>query len=151
MKPTQMRDYIIKPTLEWMGEDYYKKGAVTLLMATFAQESHCGQYVHQVGGPALGIGQVEPGTHQLVKNWMRRESLDFPKYGDEELIYDLRYNTMIARLLYYSWPDRLPDPYDRKGNWLMYKKCYNSYQGAATYRQFKRNWRKFVKPTLRKP
>lgn len=156
MKPDQLLTYAIRPTLEWMNEQvgdpdgFSKPGAAILLLATCAQESHCGEYLHQVNGPALSPMQIEPATLHLAHKWANNHGYGrlLPDQPDEgRLIYDLRYSITVARLLYYSWPDPLPaiDPVAMFG---IYKKCYNSTQGAATLRQFKRNWRKYVRQVL---
>ena len=61
----QLTDYIIKPTLLQIG--LFNHTAVNLLLGTCAQESRMGTYVHQLGnGPALGIYQIEPATHNDI-------------------------------------------------------------------------------------
>lgn len=151
IKPEQLLSEIIRPTLESMGDTYSKPGADILLLATAAQETHCGYWLRQVSGPALGIYQCEPATHNMVMDWAgttgHRDVL--PAYcSSGRMVYDLRYATKIARLLYFSWPDPLPHPSDVDGMWKMYKKCFNSSLGAATELQFKNNWRTYVTPCL---
>lgn len=150
MNPDQLINYLIRPALDGMGPNYSQPGAGVLLLSTLAQESHCGQYLHQVSGPALGIYQIEPGTHDLVWNWAREcvpVQVPHEQPADDRLIWDLRYATVIARLLYASWGDPPPEP-TVHACWSDYKPKYNSHLGAATFEQFERNWRQYVQPVL---
>ena len=61
----QLVKYIIKPALGSIVPDrIMSQDAVTLLTGTAAKESIVGKYVKQINGPALGIYQIEPNTHQ---------------------------------------------------------------------------------------
>ena len=76
MNPQQLHDYIIKPTLEYMGGNHNSIEARFLLLCTSAIESDCGYYIKQVNGPALGIWQMEPATHDDIWNncdWLKSE------------------------------------------------------------------------------
>lgn len=156
IKPEQLMKYVIRPTLRWMGHEFAGGGADVLMLATAAQESHCGKWLHQVGGPAMGIMQVEPYTHGLVVDWAKRagHTRFVSKHSDDErLVYDLRYSVVIARMLYASWGIGLPgngpdDHWQAYELWGTYKRRYNSAQGAATKAQFTRNWNEYVAPTL---
>jgi len=65
MHPGQLRGDIVYPTLHYIG--LWSDAAETLILGTIAQESRCGEYVKQVGGgPALGICQMEPATHDDI-------------------------------------------------------------------------------------
>lgn len=59
--PAHLRDLIIRPTLVEMG--HYSPAAEALLLGTAAHESHGGRYLSQIRGPARGIYQMEPATH----------------------------------------------------------------------------------------
>lgn len=150
MIPGQLLEYIIRPTLARMGPEYNAPGADILLLATGAQETHCGKYVHQVGGPALGWPQVEPGTQKLVWKWGRRHTLHILRAKmakPERLMTDWRLACMYARLVYYSWPDPLP-PINCDAMFLYYKEKYNSPSGAATLEDWRKNWSRYVEPLL---
>jgi len=151
MNPEQLLNCIIIPALSVTGEASAK--ANILLLATAAQETHCGQYVRQVGGgPGRGIFQCEPATHNLVKNWLYSHKKPLHSLiisggsTDERLVYDLRYATWIARALYMSIPQPLP-PIEPEPMFQYYKKWYNR-NGAATWEQFNENWGKYVTPIL---
>jgi hypothetical protein len=69
--PTQLRVRVIRPALSRI--DLWSAAAEDLLLGTAAVESGCGRYLVQVGGgPALGIFQMEPATHDdLWENYLR--------------------------------------------------------------------------------
>lgn len=156
MDPSQLLQYIIKPAVMAMAPRFDSKGACVLLLATAAQETHCGQYVHQLGGPALGFLQCEPATHEDVWQWAVRNApgevpATMPSHA--RLMWDWRYATQIARLLYASWgisplDDGVDDAWQAYELWSRYKKRYNSYLGAATKEQFAANWNRYVAPVL---
>ena len=149
MKPGQLLTYIILPALLSLSDKFNSHRARIQLLATAAQESHCGEFVHQVHGPALGIYQCEPATHRLVLHWtLEHEPTALVSLTslDERLIYDLNYATRIARLLYYSIPEPLP-PVDMTAMWRYYKSYYNR-GGAATQTEWNANWKRFVEPVL---
>lgn len=156
IQPSDLLTYVIRPTIRDMGADYDEPGIDILLLATLAQESHCGHWLHQIGGPALGAYMVEPYTHWLVWDWAKRnapEQVPRIQPNDNRLVTDLQYATTIARLLYASWGIGLPgngadDHWQAFELWDTYKKRYNSALGAATYEQFRHNWRTYVAPEL---
>ncbi len=61
---SDLQECVIRPTLEHLGLN--SRSAVNLLSGTCAQESSMGYFLRQMSGPALGIYQVEPSTHQDV-------------------------------------------------------------------------------------
>jgi hypothetical protein len=66
MNPKQLRELVIRPVLEYLHPDIpYSHEAEDLLMMIAAHESHLGEYVKQVQGPALGIYQMEPDTLKI--------------------------------------------------------------------------------------
>lgn len=153
ISPHHLLHNIIIPALH-IDQELDSKAAQILLLATSAQESHCGEWVVQNGGPALGIYQCEPHTHDLVRNWLKLHEPAMALsiggcsgFDSERLIYDLRYATQIARALYWSIPHPLPK-IARDEMWHYYKQYYNSEAGAATKEEWDRNWETYVKVVL---
>lgn len=148
MNPKQLHGEIIVPALRNLGEQYATPSAAILLLATAAQETLCAEYVRQIGGPALGIYQMEKAT--FIDTLQRNESR-FPELSHEvgRLVYDLRYATQIARLKYWLDPEPLPHPEDMGGMWSYYKKIWNTPAGAATKDQFVTHWEGLVLPVLK--
>lgn len=141
----QLRELIIRPTLKEMG--MWSESAENLLMGTAAQESMMGRYIKQRGkGPALGIYQCEPATHDDVVRWSRAKGLlDFDSCRPDRLVHDLKYATMIARLHYYRVPKALPAADDIDGLSNYWKTYYNTRLGKGKSEEFVRNYENYVK------
>ena len=135
--------------------------ALELLMLTTAQESHCGEWIKQIGGgPALGIFQMEPNTHDDIwKNYLcyhpsisnkiiklsiqyRDFNLDNAKYFD--MIGNLPYQTAMARTHYLRKREPLPDSKDVLKMAEYYKKYWNTYKGKATVKEAIDNYIKYA-------
>lgn len=136
----QFRELIIKSTLNDLM--LYSKDAEELLVFTCANESDGGTFIHQVNGPALGIFQMEPATHNdLWENYIKSNGklmmILFSCFmvnsmpSEERLIYDLRYATLMSRIFYHRIPEPLPCYQDENAMWEYYKKYYNTSSGKA--------------------
>ena len=154
----QFRELIVKPTLSFLDEVIpYSEEAVDLLLMTVAHESVGGTYLKQVKGPALGVYQIEPATHEDVyKNYLDYRSVmksyiqdlqvvasvgdeEGRTFFDEDLIFNLVYATAVARVIYWRAPEPLPEKY--KGDYWMdlakyAKKYYNTSAGKATAEKY---------------
>lgn len=155
MNAQQLLDYIIKPTLEYMGGNYNSKNAQMLLLATAAIESKCGHYIKQINGPALGIWQMEPETHGDINmncdalhddfGGMRKKQDDL--YMDYNLIEGVSgvlnnpmYACLMARLKYSMDKEPLPPHNEIFEIYRYYKRIYNTPLGASTFEKFKSAW-----------
>jgi hypothetical protein len=149
--PKQFREYILRPVLSSVG--LHSPAAEELLLGTACAESMLGTYVHQVGGPALGIFQMEPATHaDIWRNYLEyRDELHdkvvgcvpangWSSWGDmpshDLLITDLKYATILARIHYRRSPEPLPAEGDWEGMASMWKKVYNTEDGSGTEEHF---------------
>ena len=158
MNPQQLLDYIIKPTHEYMGGNYASKSANFLSLCTAAIESNCGEYIKQINGPALGVWQIEPDTHDDI--WYNCDALS--SYVDEKpshlvdfmicvsntgepshsnLITSPMYACAMARLKYSMDPHQLPKytgnpEIDLPVYFDYYKRVYNTELGASTYQKW---------------
>lgn len=151
MDPNALRMQIqstLKPINLW------GPAAEELLMATCAQESLLGTYRQQVGGPALGIFQMEPEDHDDI--WK-----DFLAYrpvlaiDGKHLLNDFTggvppadllktndpYAIFMCRVHYSRCPKALPLATDLNGLWMYYKVNYNSTRGAATQDEFYKHYK----------
>jgi hypothetical protein len=144
-----LKEYVIRPTLSKL--DLWSKSAESLLIGTIAQESQAGYFLKQIKGPALGIYQIEPATHDDVWNnyLMFREELAAKvkkianTTGSEELIHNLAYGTAIARIIYLRAPQALPF-HKNIGEMAQYwKKYYNTEFGKGTVSAFIYNYSKY--------
>lgn len=136
----QFRDMIVRSTLNDLLLD--SDNAQELLIFTCAVESEGGTYIHQINGPALGIYQMEPATHNDIwQNYIHNHTALFMKMlsnfgitnmpSEERMIYDLRYATAMAAIHYYRVKEILPNAKDENAIWEYYKKYYNTSKGAA--------------------
>lgn len=153
MNAQQLLDYIIKPTLEYMGGNYNSKNAQMLLLATAAIESDCGYYVKQINGPAKGIWQMEPDTHKdiyfncdaMMSNFFNARISDLMVSADTpkgEFISSPMYACAMARLKYSMDAAPLPDHKDINAVYKYYKRIYNTELGASTFGKFGAAWSK---------
>lgn len=138
----QLTDLIIKPAIAEI--QLYSEDAIELLLFTCANESDGGTYLHQIGGPALGIYQMEPATYNDIwENWIKNNKslclqllhlFDAPVMPPEDrLVYDIRFATAMARIHYARVPEPLPKANDIPGIWAYYKTHYNTSAGKASY------------------
>jgi hypothetical protein len=158
MNKNQLRD-LIREVLMDIG--LHSDAAEDLIIGTFAQESHLGKYIKQIGrGPALGVGQMEPATHNDIWNnylkyktkrsWfkaMKEKYVVMPIDGGtpdpQQLKWSLGYMVCMTRVHYLRVSERLPNEGDLAGYARYWKKYYNSYLGAGTPEEFLNNWSRF--------
>lgn len=149
----QFREHIIKPVLEYLG--LYSKSAENLLFGTAAQESLMGHYLKQIKGPALGVYQMEPNTHQdILENFLIYKKDLYSKVlcliskkglenKEKELISNLNYATAMCRAHYLRVREPLPNATDIKALAVYWKKYYNTALGKGTVEEFINNYKKF--------
>ncbi len=153
--PDHLLRYVVRPTLEALG--LASSAAERLLLGTAAHESGLGRYLRQVNGPALGIYQMEPATHDDIwRHWLPA----YPQLRDQvrawaadcavayppadQLVWDLRYATAMARLHYRRVRDPLPDADDIAALAAYWKTHYNTVRGRGDPQQYVRAWANLV-------
>lgn len=137
----QLKYDVVRPTLQAL--NLVSAVAINLLTGTALAESRAA-YVRQVGGgPALGLWQMEPATHDdCWKNF-----LNFPEQSHlaaictrmlapdlsaaAQLTTNLRYACAMARIRFYRVRDALPASTDAAGLSAYHKAYYNTSLGAA--------------------
>lgn len=142
----QARHDIVRPALLLVGA--WSQAAENLVLGTGLVESRL-TYVRQIRGPALGLFQMEPATHDDIwKNWLvaparasTAAALDkhIGRGGDrsaERLVWDLRYAAAMCRLHYRRVAAPLPDHADLDGLGLYWKRHYNTSLGAGDPQSF---------------
>jgi len=157
----QLKEMIIEPVLRGMHEWGFKgaanPAAVNLLLGTAYHESLGGTYLHQIGGPAIGLYQIEPDTHEDIwQNYLQYRKTsetreiklllpqdarpDFSWIGNykwhRQLMVNLDYATVMARLVYYRRNFDWPDPHDVPALAEIYKKFFNTEKGGASVDDF---------------
>ncbi len=141
----QFRDYVIEPTLEDLG--MLSTSAVELVLGTALQESHL-KYIKQLGeGPALGVCQMEPNTHDDIwKNFLAYRNvlsdavLDIGGPEPQELIWNLKYSVAMCRVHYRRVRSPLPQAGDVEGQAQYWKTYYNTELGKGTTQEYIDNW-----------
>ena len=110
-----------------------------------------GEYIKQLGtGPALGICQMEPTTHDDIwNNWLlyRSELADkvihlCRKPVAEEMVWNLKYAVAMCRLHYYRKPGAIPT--NLHGIAAYWKEHYNTPLGKGTEAEFIYNFGKLA-------
>lgn len=150
----QFRGLVVQPVLEDLG--LWSQEAEDLLIGTAAVESKLGTYLHQVGGgPAKGVFQMEPATHDDIwNNYLKYkhtlyDSLKFiaPASDAEALIYNLSYATAMARIHYLRVPEAIPKRvyFGSKDSYIAalgayWKEHYNTYKGKGEIEHFTKAW-----------
>lgn len=155
MKATDLRVYVVAPVLRHLGCD--SLAMQNLILGTAAQESHLGDYLVQLGaGPARGIYQCEPATHDDIhanflkyKSQLRARVLAYMTMqfsAVDQLVWNLGYATAICACHYLRYEPKNPIPAhdDIEGLGQYYKKFYNTPKGKATVAQFVENYERSV-------
>lgn len=148
----QLLDHVIVPTLDRL--ELYSVSAERLLLVTAEVESRC-SYLAQVRGPALGLWQVEPATHDDCWRWLgsrpeladKVRSLMAPgptQHRAQQMAWNLRYACAMARIKYRTIRAALPGPEDAAGHAAYWKQWYNTPLGAGRPETFERAWHKLL-------
>ncbi|MBF0165084.1 MAG: hypothetical protein HQM01_11385 [Magnetococcales bacterium] len=146
LDPHQLREQIIRPTLQRL--ILWSEAAEELVLGTAIQESGL-RFVRQLGsGPARGLWQMEPATHDdLWLNYLHSRTKlalnilgPYPKPDPGRLVWDLTYSCAMCRVHYLRCPQELPSAGDIKAQAAYWKKFYNTPLGAGTVEQYLANW-----------
>jgi hypothetical protein len=154
--PREIREHIVRPALKAIS--LWSDVAEELVMMTGMIESNYSHIV-QVRGPAKGLWQMEPRTHddiwdnyltyqpdlrhRLYKIMLVQPPALDPNRGAEELVYNLQYAAAMCRIHYWRIPAALPDPtvLSLAEYWKHY---YNTILGKGKIKDFqsrgKRMW-----------
>jgi hypothetical protein len=166
MSPVQFRRFVVEPVLSVLG--LHSPAAVSLLLATALHESGGLTYIDQVTGragaagdtvlgPAIGLYQIEPATHedlfQSFLRWPRYQPLRelvlqyrSPLPDRHEQLMDPFYATAVARAQYFRAKPPLPAPGDWAGMAAYWKQFWNTPAGKGTPAEFLANWHRFGGP-----
>lgn len=148
--PKHFRFYVVRPTLlslsaAFEGAIPYSPAAENLLVGTALVESKLTWLRQRGAGPARGVFQVEPTTHDDIwENYLafrpelasRVRSLasqrwPVPGHGDRhaELETNMAYACAIARVRYRRSPLAMPEKDDALGLARLHKAAYNTRLG----------------------
>lgn len=126
------------------------RAAEELLLGTALQESRL-QYLRQLGkGPARGVFQMEPATHDDIwTNYLaynvdlatRVNGLSLRATGDmHQVEANMYYACAMARVHYRRVPAKLPEQGDLEAQADYWKQYYNTFQGAGTVEEYIENY-----------
>ena len=153
IEPNHLRKYVIEPSLLRLGTRYKSDDAVELLLMIAAHESKLGHYLHQVGGPAVGIYQMEGETfHDCLVNFVRYNRVLESKQGQEFyrlpnpafMAFDLSFATAMARVQLYRDSEALPHRSDVRAMAEYAKRVWNTEAGKATVEDYENAYRELV-------
>ncbi|MBF0181341.1 MAG: hypothetical protein HQM03_15065 [Magnetococcales bacterium] len=150
LNPHQLREYIIRPVLQRL--DLWSEAAEELVLGTGIQESGLVHLRQLGGGPARGLWQMEPNTHNDIwNNFLHfRNKLGlrilgpYTKPDPMRLTWDLAYACAMCRVHYLRCPDALPEAGDIDGQARLWKKVYNTPLGAGTVEEYLSNWHRIM-------
>lgn len=143
----QLRELVIRPALEAL--HLWSEGAEELVLGTAIQESGL-RFLKQLGdGPALGLWQMEPATHDDI--WTHYLAYQPELAGrvrslcsapiPAALAGNLWYGAAMCRVHYRRAPEALPAAGDIEGQAALWKKRYNTPLGKGLAREYVANWR----------
>lgn len=149
---TQLIELAIRPTLKKL--NLWSPEAETLLAMIAAHESNCGQYIAQIRGPARGVFQMEPATHDDIHKWLKatrpelyqllhtatgttRESM-----VADTMMTDLDYAIAMGRIFFLRISAPIPKTLPEMAVYA--KRYWNTYLGKATAEDYLKaysNWK----------
>jgi hypothetical protein len=148
----QLRSTVIAPTLRRLG--LWSEAAENLLLGTACVESDLEHRTQIGGGPALGLFQMEPRTHDDIwSNYLafRRQVANnvasFATRPTERAATDMEnndaYACAMARIHYLRVPGALPGANDVRAMAGYWKRHYNTPLGAGTEQKYLDAWARF--------
>ncbi|MBO9497465.1 hypothetical protein J7438_25760 [Thalassotalea sp. G20_0] len=138
---------IVKQALQWY-ELPDSESAIRLLCMIAAHESGDFHYIKQINGPALGIFQMEPATYDDVVAYIKHNQERFVMLAHdlpnpaEYMAFNPVFGAAIGRVYLLRIPEQLPQPFDIDGLAQYAKDHWNTYLGAAQWKDYRDAWLK---------
>jgi len=144
---TDLLELAIRPTLAAL--DMGGEAAERQMLGTALAESGGTALRQRGGGPALGLWQMEPATHDDIwddflahRHDMGRRVLEAGLCSDrstDALAWNLRYACAMARVHYWRVPAAIPDALEDQARY--WKRHYNTSAGKGTVEHYLDAWR----------
>lgn len=148
----QLRELIVRVTLKGLG--MWNEYAEELMIGTVAAESKGGTYLVQQNGPALGIFQMEPKTHDDIwQKWLPNHPaiaanlmstcMISMKPASGMMVNNLLYACAMARIEYFrNSVEPIPSKLEEQAAyWLKYYNC----GGEGTIEKYLEAYNNFIK------
>lgn len=145
----QFREWVIVPALDAISLN--SVAAQELLLGTALQESRL-TYLAQIRGPALGVFQMEPATHDDI--WLSFLSYKpdlsralqniSAKQTPKELATNLLYAAAMCRVHYYRVSAPLPEAGAINAQAAYWKAHYNTPRGKGAAAEYLKNWNTYA-------
>lgn len=131
------------------------KNSVHLILGTAATESKFGTYLKQKNGPAVGVFQMEPTTHDDL--WINFIPHKHPECKEHlisacgkyigtgwgtRMMTDLYYSIVMCRLHYMRFPETIPNSIEEQA--VYYKKYYNTVEGKGSVIKYLEDYYHYV-------
>jgi hypothetical protein len=153
--PEEFVSDVVRPALTALSLDEDLSATTELLLGTALQESSLVHRVQLGGGPARGLFQMEPNTHDDIwANFLKFRPTLAEKIGtfldgaapnSQLLTNNDKYAAAMARIQYHRMGQivgkaPIPERGDIPGMAAYWKDFYNTGQGAGSPAQFVANW-----------
>ena len=153
MDAGHFRAHVVRPVLGHLA--LHTTAAENLLVGTAVHESGGLRWLRQLGGgPARGVFQLEPATHDDIwRSFLRFrrplaatvQALAAPRPSrHRQLVTNLAYACAIARIHYLRVAEPLPDAGDIEALGRYWKAHYNTPAGAGKAEEFIESYRRFA-------
>lgn len=147
-------EHVIRPATEKCG--WQSASSDVLLLGTCEIESGCGKYLMQINGPAVGIFQMEPFTHDSLMNYELKKTdvqkIFYSSYLSTRIMmkpntmaWNLYYSALMARAKYITKKEPLPKFNDALGMAEYYKLHYNTPLGKSTIEKSEEVFKMIIK------
>lgn len=152
MNKLHLQNSVALPMLKQIPSGYSTE-ALNAFMMCVAHESKRGEYLRQINGPALGLIQMEPATHNstwkfgdsiwdnaLICGIISQEQFNNHSHPKpERLVYDLAYNVFMFRQRMFMFTEKIPKDVHGISRYL--KEYWNSAKGAAHDDSYFNDWK----------
>lgn len=149
----QLREMMLDVCEALKGNNEDLKSTLVLMLATCYQETNFGGFKdptpYRAGAGLMQFDKmpfedIRDRGGRFYKVVLRNFGIDVPSLTHRELEFSPLASIVMARIKYKLVPSKIPSWDDFEGQWLYYKKWYNSYLGRATKEEFLVSYNKAI-------